>query len=53
MITDYTEGMNMEQFKPIEGVGYYCRTYHVGLNNDLLYAESDDDTLTVWWLIRG
>lgn len=47
----YTEGLQMEQFKIINEISYYNYNYHVGFDKDLLFAKSDDDNTTEWWLI--
>ncbi len=49
----YTEGMNMLLFKHIKKISYYNHNYYIGLKGDLLFAKSDDDNTTEWYLIRG
>ena len=53
MINKYTNGLEMEQFERIVGVSFYNHNYYIGFDNDLLYAESDDDNTTEWYLILG
>lgn len=48
---NYTDGMDVNQFKAIEGVGYYNHNFHIGLNKDLLYCESDDDNYSAWYIV--
>ena len=43
----------MEQFRRIEEVSRYNYNYHVGFDQDLLLAQSDDDDTTEWFLILG
>lgn len=47
----YTDGLEMEQFQHLSQISKYNSNYYVGFNNDLLYAKSDDDYTTVWYLI--
>ena len=47
----YTEGLKMNQFKRIEEISHYNYNYYVGFEKDLLFAKSDDDCTTDWWLI--
>lgn len=49
----YYAGLDMEQFKIIPEVSYYNHNYHVGFNGQLLYAHSDDDNTTEWYLVHG
>ena len=49
----YKDGLDMEQFKNIEEISSYNFNYHVGLDGDLLFAMSDDDNTTEWWVITG
>lgn len=50
-ITKYTEGLDMSQFKLMSEISYYNNNYHIGFGRDLLFAKSDDDNTTGWWLI--
>ena len=49
----YIEGLPMDQFTPLEEISWYNFNYFVGLDRDLLFAKSDDDNVTEWWLING
>jgi hypothetical protein len=49
--SDYIHGLNMNVFNPILQVSRYNNTYYEGFNKDLLFAKSDDDNTTEWWLI--
>jgi hypothetical protein len=49
----YTEGLQMEQFKVIKEISHYNHNYYVGFEKDLLFAKSDDDDTTEWWLISN
>ena len=54
MSTDkYTDSMPMNNFKRISEISCYNYNYYVGIDGDLLFALSDDDNTTEWWLIRG
>ena len=52
-IEKYTEGLDMEAFKIIKEISHYNHNYHFGIGSDLLFAKSDDDNTTEWWLIKG
>ena len=52
MREDYKEGTDMLQFKHIEEISHYNSNYYVGFGSDLLYAESDDDNTTEWYLVK-
>lgn len=47
----YTEGLQMQQFKRINEISHYNYNYYVGFDNDLLFAKSDDDNTTEWYLV--
>ena len=53
----YTDGLDMEQFKRIDEISHYNHNYYIGLDNgldnDLLFGDSDDDNTTEWWVISG
>jgi len=49
----YISGLDMAQFKHIEEISCYNNNYFVGFDKDLLFAESDDDNTTEWYLING
>lgn len=49
----YTEGLQMEQFKRIEEISHYNYNYYVGFEKDLLFAKSDDNSTTEWWIISN
>ena len=48
----YTEGLEMNQFDHIPQISQYNHNYYKGFDNDLLYAESDDDQTTEWYLVN-
>ena len=51
---EYTEGLDMKQFKHVKDISCYNCNYYVGLKSgDILYGESDDDNTTEWYLIRN
>lgn len=52
MKENYPEGTDMLQFKHLEDISSYNYNYYVGFNSDLLFAESDDDNTTEWYLVR-
>ncbi len=47
----YVNGLKMENFTHIKGVGHYNNNYHIGFDGDLLFAKSDDDNTTDWYLV--
>lgn len=47
----YTELMQMNQFKRIDEISHYNYNYYVGFGKDLLFAKSDDDNTTSWYLV--
>ena len=53
------DGLHTDTFKHIPEISYYNHNYYIGLkreNNaihDLLFAESDDDNLTEWYIVLG
>jgi len=49
----YKEGMDMGNLQHIPEISGYNFNYFVGLGNDLLFAKSDDDKTTAWYLILG
>ena len=49
----YVEGLNMVQFKNLPEISHYNSNYYVGFGKDLLYAQSNDDNITEWWIIIG
>jgi len=49
----YTEGIPMDQFTLLKEVSVYNHNYYNGYNWDLLFAKSDDDNTTEWYLING
>lgn len=48
----YVEGLNINQFDHIPQISHYNHNYYKGFGNDLLYAESDDDSTTEWYLVN-
>lgn len=49
----YLDGLNMDQFIHMPKISCYNHNYYVGFGTDLLFAKSDDDSTTEWWLING
>jgi hypothetical protein len=49
----YTNGLQMEQFKHIEQISSYNNNYFIGFDKDLLFAKSDDDNTTEWYLVKN
>lgn len=53
------DGIDTNTFKHIPEISFYNNNYYIGLkrnNNvthDLLFARSDDDNLTDWYIING
>lgn len=45
--------MEMEKLKHLSEISHYNFNYYVGLDRDLLFALSDDDNTTEWFLISG
>lgn len=48
----YKSGLDMSQFEHIPGISQYNHNYYKGFDNDLLYAESDDDQITEYYLVN-
>ncbi len=49
----YKDGTDTNKFIHLEEISDYCHNYYKGYDKDLLFAESDDDNTTEWWLIKG
>ncbi len=49
----YKDGMEMENLKHLAEISVYNFNYYVGHGKDLLFAKSDDDDTTYWFLILG
>lgn len=49
----YTESMPMNNLERILAISHYNYNYYIGIGCDLLFASSDDDNTTEWWLING
>ena len=49
----YTQGLQMNQFKLIDKISSYNYNYYIGFDKDLLFALSDDDNTTEWWVISN
>ena len=43
-------GKTPEDFEHLEALSYYNHNYYKGFDGDILYAESDDDNYTAWYL---
>jgi hypothetical protein len=52
-LEEYKNGMEMDALKCIRDVSGYNCNYYVGLDGDLLFAKSDDDNTTDWYLLSG
>lgn len=44
------DGKDKLDFKRIPESSYYNHNYYYGYDNDILYAESDDNEFTDWYL---
>lgn len=53
MEAKYKDGLDMEQFEHIPRISCYNHNYYIGFGGDLLFAKSDDDSTTEWWLVHG
>lgn len=49
----YKDGMKMDGLTRLAEVSHYNHNYYVGLDKDLLFALSDDDNTTEWWVVYG
>ena len=49
----YEDGMDMGALKIIPEISVYNFNYFLGHGKDLLFARSDDDNTTEWFLISG
>lgn len=53
------DGIDVGILKHIPEISYYNNNYYIGLKRngndvpDLLFAKSDDDNLTEWYIING
>jgi hypothetical protein len=50
------DGVEVRTLKRIEGISFYNNNYYEGLEKfcgvkDLLYAKSDDEDSTIWYLV--
>jgi hypothetical protein len=52
-IERYQDGMDMTELKLIVVISHYNFNYYIGLDNDLLFAKSNDDNETDWYLLLG
>lgn len=43
----------MGQFQHIKEISSYNSNYYIGFDKGLLFAKSDDDNTTQWWLISN
>ena len=51
---EYNEGLNMSGFHIVKEISNYNSNYYIGLSPfDLLYADSDDDNTTEWYLVKN
>ena len=49
----YVDGIKMIEFTRIDNISHYNNNYYIGFNKDLLFAESDDDNTTEWYLVNN
>jgi len=49
----YKDGLALENLNHIKELSSYNRNYYVGIGTDLIYAESDDDNTTEWYLLKN
>ena len=49
----YKDGMRMRELEHIKQISHYNHNYYVGIGSDLLFAKSDDDDTTEWYLLIG
>ena len=49
----YADGITMEAFSRIDKISSYNLNYYIGIDGDLLFAKSDDDNETEWWILIG
>lgn len=47
----YINGLDMNQFENIDSISSYNHNYYIGFGQDLLFAKSDDDNTTEWYLV--
>lgn len=49
----YYDGENVKNFEHLPVISVYNANYYRGIGKDLLYAVSDDDMSTYWYVIQG
>jgi len=49
----YKDGLALDTLNHIKELSVYNTNYYLGFDNDLIYAESDDDNTTEWYLIKN
>lgn len=52
------DGIKVDTFKHIPEISFYNHNYYIGLKRnsrllDLLFAHSDDDNMTDWYIVNG
>ena len=53
------DGINVNTLKHIPEISFYNNNYYVGLKRngsvvpDLLFADSNDDNMTDWYIVNG
>lgn len=52
------DGIKVDTFKHIPEISFYNHNYYIGLKrnsrvSDLLFAHSDDDNMTDWYIVNG
>jgi len=45
----YKDGLALDTLNHIKELSVYNTNYYLGFDNDLIYAESDDDNTTEWY----
>lgn len=48
----YYNGENINNFEHLSRISTYNSNYYAGIGKDLLYALSDDDMTTEWFVIQ-
>lgn len=48
----YYDGENVSNFEHLTSISVYNHNYYRGIGKDLLFAKSDDDMTTYWYIVR-
>lgn len=51
--SEYYEGMPMGDLLRIGEISFYNHNYYIGPHKNLLFARSDDDNTTEWYLVTN